>query len=135
MQSWGVGWAPPQNLAGSPFKATLGITFFEGVAWVARGFESGTKSKYLWIVLETSSHPSHSCHTAIFGRLCSSLLASIQKGSGEGVAALSTEIIAAAAAGLMLCGAERCIIMASFCQPYSSEGRSTLLFLLSLHQS
>lgn len=114
----------------SPFKTSPGIAFFEGVAYVERGFESGTKSKYLWIVLETSSHPSHSCHTAIIGRLCSSPPASMQKGSSEEVAALST-----AAMGLMLCGlgaAESSLPLAS---PYLPEGRSSLLFLLSLHQN
>lgn len=103
--------------AGSSFRAILGIAFFEGVAWVERGFESGTKSKYLWIVLETSSHPSPSCHTAMIGRFCSSLLAGMQEGSREGVVALSSEIIAAAM-GLMLCAAaESCRVISSFCQP------------------
>ena len=122
-------WEPSGDLR-SPFRASPGIAFCEGVACVERGFESGTQSKYLWIVLGTSSRPSHSCHAAVIGRLCSSPPASVQKGSSEGVAALST-----AAMGLMVCGlggAESSFPLAS---SYPSEGRSSFLFLLSLHQS
>lgn len=66
-----------------PFKAEmlpspLGIAFFEEAARVESSFENGTKSKYLRIVLETSFHRSHSCHTAIIVRLGSSLLAGIK---------------------------------------------------------
>lgn len=114
------------------FKASPGIAFFEEVACVERGFESGTKSKYLWIVLEASSHPSHSCHSAVIGRLCSAPPASTQKGSCEGAAALSA---AAAAMGFMLCGLGAAESLLPLASPYLSEGRSSLLFLLSLHQS
>jgi hypothetical protein len=56
-------------------------------------FENGTKSKYLWIVLETCSHPSHSCHTAIIVRFSASLSAELKvRGEVRGWLLPSTEI-------------------------------------------
>lgn len=55
--------APSPLHAGKP-SVTLRNCLLKETAWLKSSSQNGTKSKYLWIVLETSSHPSHSCHTA-----------------------------------------------------------------------